>query len=61
MEIRQSANKHGVSNDDIRHATTHAIAALTVPEQPEFMMFIGPDMTGRLLEIGVLDADDTTT
>ena len=58
VEIRPSAHKHGISDDDIRHATTHAIGALTVPEQPDFMMYVGPDLAGRLLEIGVIQADD---
>ena len=49
-----SARKHGISDDEIRHA----IAAITRPEQPDFTMLIGPDATARLLEVGVIETDD---
>lgn len=42
VEIRPSARKHGISDDDIRHAINNAVAAITQPEQPEFSMLIGP-------------------
>ena len=58
VEIRPSARKHGISDDDIRHAIDNAIAAITRPEQPDFTMLIGPDATARLLEVGVLETDD---
>jgi len=57
-EIRPSARKHGISDDDIRHAIDNAIAAITRPEQPDFTMLIGPDSTARLLEVGVVETDD---
>ncbi len=38
VEIRPSARKHGISDDDIRHAINNAVAAITQPEQPEFSM-----------------------
>ena len=58
MEILPSAHKHGISDDDIRHAANNAIAAITNPEQPDFTMLLGPDQTGQPLEIGVLAAED---
>ena len=58
MEIRPSARKHGISDDDIRHAIDNAIAAITRPEQRDFTMLIGPDATARLLEVGVIETDD---
>jgi hypothetical protein len=58
VEILPSARKHGISDDDIRHAITNAVTAITSPPQPEFTMLIGPDTAGRLLEVGVLDAED---
>lgn len=54
LEIRPSARRHGISDDDIRHA----IATITRPEQPDFTMLIGPDATARLLEVGVIETDD---
>jgi hypothetical protein len=58
VEILPSAGKHGISDDDIRHAFENAVASITVPDQPDFAMIIGPDEGGRLLEIGVLADDD---
>ena len=58
MEIRPSARKHGVSDDDIRHTIDNAIAAITRPEQPDFTMLIGPDTSARLLEVGIIETDD---
>ncbi len=58
MEIRPSAHKHGVSDDNIRHAIDNAIAAITRPEQPDFTMLIGPDTSARLLEIGIIETED---
>ena len=58
MEILPSAHRHQISADDIRHAVDNAIGAINAPSQPDFTMLIGPDIVGRLLEIGVLTADD---
>ena len=58
MEVVPSARKHGISDDDIRHAFEHAVAVITVPDQPGFSMLVGPDRSARLLEIGVLVDDD---
>jgi hypothetical protein len=58
VEILPSARKHGISADDIRHAITNAVTAITSPSQPDFTMLIGADTAGRLLEVGVLDAED---
>ena len=57
MEILPSARKHGISDDDIRHGFTNAVAAITTPDQPDFTLVIGPDLNGQPLEIGVLAAD----
>ena len=59
IEVLPSARKHGVSDEDIRHAYANAIVAITTPDQPDFTMYVGPDGAGRIFEIGVLsDADD---
>ena len=42
----------------MRHAFENAVASITVPDQPDFSMIIGPDESGRLLEIGVVADDD---
>ena len=54
MEILPSGRKHGVSDDDIRHAFENALAAITVPDRPDFTMIIGPDQSAHFLEIRVL-------
>lgn len=58
MEIVPSARRHGISDDDIRHAYTNAVAAITTPDQPDFTMLVGPDRATQLLEIGVVAVDD---
>ena len=58
MEILPSARKHGISDDDIRHAFENAVASITVPDRPDFWMIVGPDQSAQLLEIGVLADDD---
>ena len=52
------SRKHGISDDDIRHAFENAVAAITVPDRPDFSMIVGPDQAAQLLEIGVLADDD---
>lgn len=46
MEVLPSARKHGVSDEDIRHAYDNAIVAITTPDQPDFTMYVGPDGVG---------------
>ena len=58
LEILPSARKHGISDDDIRHAITNAIAAIKHLEQSDFTMLIGPDRAVGLIEVGVLETDD---
>jgi hypothetical protein len=53
-----SARKRGISDDDIRHAVNNAVAAITAPHQPDFTMLVGATLSGQLLEIGILSADD---
>ena len=55
MEIAESARKHGVSDEDILHATRNALRAVPGIDR---VLIIGADRDGRLLEIVVLDPDD---
>jgi hypothetical protein len=52
--VLRSARKHGISDDDMLHAYRNPIRAFAVDD---LVMLIGPDRTGRLLEIGVADTD----
>ena len=58
MEIAPSARKHGISDDDIRHAFENAVASIAITEQPDFTMLIGPGLSAQLLEVGVVADDD---
>jgi hypothetical protein len=48
--ILASARKHGVLDDDIIHAYQHPIRVLQLDD---LTMLIGPDLSARLLEVGV--------
>ncbi len=49
MEIVDDAHKHGVTDDDIRHAIEHAIR---VHAMDGYLLLVGPRRDGQLLEIG---------
>jgi hypothetical protein len=51
VEIIESARKHGVSDDSIRHALEHALVSEPAGEDPERQLFVGPDAAGNLLEV----------
>jgi uncharacterized DUF497 family protein len=54
VEIHPSARKHGVDDEDIRHAIDHALATEDAGEDPDRWLIIGPDRAGNLLEVVVL-------
>ena len=54
MEIADSARKHGIADEDIRHAVRVEFRAIS---QGDRLLIIGADRAGRLLEIVVLDPD----
>ena len=62
MEVRPSARRHGIADPDIHHAIGNAVAAGRSRNQrrpDRWVLFIGPDRTGRMLEvITVEDIDD---
>lgn len=53
-EIHPSARKHGIADEDIRHAVDHALAIEDAGEDPDRWLIIGPDHAGNLLEVVVL-------
>lgn len=55
MEIAESARKHGIADDDIRHAVRLELLTISQGDQ---LLIIGPDRSGNLLEVVVLDPDD---
>ena len=58
MDIYESARKHGVSDEDIEHAVSNAIAVADADDDK--VLHLGPDRAGNLLEIvSVLRNDGT--
>ena len=59
MEIYESARKHGISDEDIRHGVEHALVVAD-EQATSKVLYLGPDRAGNLLEIvSVLRDDDT--
>ena len=57
--INVSARWHGVVDDDIRHAITHAVHSDDIdPEPPVRRLHLGPDRSGNMLEVVTLHFDD---
>jgi hypothetical protein len=61
VQLHHSAFKHGVEEDDVRHAVEHAlvIVDLEPDADPPKVLAIGPDTAGKLLEIIWLELADT--
>jgi hypothetical protein len=49
-----SARKHGVDDDDMLHAYRNPIRAFALDD---LTMLVGPDRTGRPLEVGIAVGD----
>ncbi|HSH61740.1 MAG TPA: hypothetical protein VK988_19255 [Acidimicrobiales bacterium] len=58
MEIHKSARRHGLPDDDIRHAIDNAVAVEDAGEDPDRWLIIGPDRAGNLLEVVVLITEE---
>ena len=52
--ILRSARKHGVADDDLMHAYRHPIRVFDLDD---LTMLIGPDASGRFVEVGVARAE----
>jgi len=64
VELHPSARKHGVPDQDIRHAATHFLIAYPLTDSdsgPQRELRLGPDRAGNLLEIVILLLDDGRT
>lgn len=55
MDVLPSARRHGIQDADIDHAVHHATVVDEVGEDPLRFLLIGPDRSGNLLEMIVLD------
>lgn len=54
LEIAESARKHGITDEDIRHAVRVEFRTVVGDDS---LLIIGADRNGRLLEVVVLDPD----
>jgi len=56
VEIHPSARKHGIVDEDIEHAVTHA---MTIDEQDDdTRLYLGPARSADLLEVVTIVRDD---
>ncbi len=54
VKFHDSARKHGVAEEDAKHAINHALAIEDAGEDPDRWLVIGPDRAGNPLEVVVL-------
>jgi hypothetical protein len=52
-DIAPSARKHGITDDDMRHALRNPVGVANLDDA--LTMFIGPARDGTLVEVGVAD------
>jgi hypothetical protein len=57
VQIHPLARRHGVRDDDIKHALSQAVAWVELGEDPSRYLVVGPDRAGNLLEIVVILLD----
>jgi hypothetical protein len=57
VEVHRSARRHGIGDADIEHATNHPLVVVDVDLEadPPKVLIIGPDQTGNLLEVIILE------
>lgn len=51
--VLESAGRHGIGEEDALHAYAFAVDSFIVDEG--MVMYVGPDRSGRLLEVGVVE------
>jgi hypothetical protein len=56
LEIHPSARKHGIADEDIEHAVTHAMAIDDT--QDDARLYLGPARNADLLEVVTIARDD---
>jgi hypothetical protein len=62
LEIGNSARKHGIADGEMLHAFNHHIRYVEQDYDGEpWVLLIGPDSTGRLLELVVVDGPRSST
>lgn len=56
MEIHPSARKHGIADEDIEHATAHAMAIEEIDNDSR--LYLGPSRSADLLEVVTIVRED---
>lgn len=56
MEVHPAARKHGVADEDIEHATAHAMAI--EHQDDDTRLYLGPSRRADLLEVVTIVRDD---
>jgi hypothetical protein len=56
VDIHRSARRHGLGDDDTRHAIKHPLVVVDLePEaDPPKLLLLGPDVAGNVLEVIIL-------
>jgi hypothetical protein len=57
VEIHPSARKHAVADEDIEHATAHALAI--EDQDNDTRLYLGPSRSAELLEVVTIVRDDS--
>ncbi len=55
MKILPSGRRHGIDDEDIRHAVEQALVIEEVGDDPLRFLVLGPDRAGNRLELVILD------
>jgi hypothetical protein len=55
VDVLPTARRHGIRDEDIQHAARTAVVIDEIGEDPTRYLLIGPDGSGNLLELIVMD------
>jgi len=60
VDIHQSARRHGVRDEDVRHAVEHPLVVVDLDAEadPPKELVVGPDRAGNLIEVILLSLID---
>jgi hypothetical protein len=56
VDVHPAARKHGVADEDIEHATAHAMAI--EDQDDDTRLYLGPSRSAKLLEVVTILRDD---
>ena len=59
VDIHRSARRHHVADEDIAHGYEHAVTWVELGDDPPRYLVAGPDRSGNLLELVVIEVRET--